>query len=173
MRYRVESSVPNVRLSLNLRDVSVEAFLGLMLRQASVGLKDRGLTWKLEREIYIIQLGPPVQTPEPEPGGAPIFGPDPLDHPNLTAKYTLALKDEPLERAVRRIFSGTGVEYRVQRELKTIPITLSVRDLGALAFARLLIRRAATTQPRAALWLDKGVYVFGIAPSDGKLPGQP
>ncbi|HEU4754746.1 MAG TPA: STN domain-containing protein, partial [Armatimonadota bacterium] len=60
LQYSIDPNVPNVPITLNIRDISLQAALRLIIRQAASGIP--GLTQGKEGEIYIIRIRPPQQT---------------------------------------------------------------------------------------------------------------
>lgn len=173
LQYRIEADVPNPRLSMNIRDISPEAFLRLMLRQASFSLKDRAITCTRDKMLYVIKLGPAeVVKPDVAPPGAGLLNGQ-IQDPRLNQKLTFQVKEEPFERVAERIFRGTGAQYQLRSEVRKLPITLSVREVSALAVARLVVRQIGAVMPGADFWRDGDVYVFGVAKPSSGLPGQP
>lgn len=171
LRYRLPAGLPTIRLNLDIRDVGAEALLRLLLRQASVSLKDQALTWSREGEVYVIQLGPAPKEDAPAP--APELPRELSEHPKLKFKLTFVVKGEALELVFGRIFADTGLRYRVQPELSKIPVTLSVRDVPAVVVARLVVQQVSDKQPGVGIWQDGRTYVLGVKDRGGKLPNQP
>jgi type II secretory pathway component GspD/PulD (secretin) len=170
--YRVEPGVPKVRVNLNVRDVPPEALLRLMLRLASTDLKDQSITYSKEKLLYVIKMGPKEEVVERE-RPAPVPLDDGFQDAQLNGKLTLSVKDEPLEQFINRIFAGTGVQYTLLPEVRKQPVTLMLHQVGKLAAARLAIRQVAAKVPRAGLWRDGDVYVFGVVKPPKELPHQP
>jgi len=173
LEYRIEPEVPNPRLSMNIRDISPEALLRLMLRQASSSLKDQAITYTRDKMLYVIKLGP-AEVVKPDvapPGAGRLHGQ--IQDARLNQKLTFAMKEEPFERVAERIFRGTGVQYQLRPEVRKLPITISVREVSALAAVRLLVRQIGATVPGADFWRDGDSYVFGVPKPASGLPSQP
>ena len=70
LQYSIDPNVPNVPVTLNIRDIGLQAALRLIIRQAAVA--QPGLTSAKEGDIYVIKIrreaiAPPTTAEEPPP----------------------------------------------------------------------------------------------------------
>jgi len=107
-QYLVEPNVPDVPLSLSLKDLPFTNALSLALRVASAQIP--GLTRSMDGNIHIIRIRP----------GSP---------PLPERKITLHLKEVPLYEAMQRLFEGSGLQYAIEPNVPNVPITANLRDV--------------------------------------------
>jgi hypothetical protein len=62
-QYAVDPNIPDVPITLNIRDVSLPAALRLILRQAAAQIP--GLTQTKDGDVFVIRIRPVLQTPPP------------------------------------------------------------------------------------------------------------
>jgi hypothetical protein len=58
LQYAIDPNVPNVPVTINLRDVGFQAALRILVRQAAVAVP--GLTSSREGDVYMIRIRPPA-----------------------------------------------------------------------------------------------------------------
>jgi type II secretory pathway component GspD/PulD (secretin) len=169
--FRVEPDVPDIHINLSIREITAEALVRLLLRQASVAVGDHSVTYQVEKRVYVVKLGPPEIRQDPTPPGELVEGN--IRDPKLRRKLTFKVKDEPFEKLIARIFEGSGVSYGLQSKVRSVTVTLAVKDVSALDAARLAVRQLEGKLPGAGLWRWNGSYTFGVATQSANLPNQP
>jgi hypothetical protein len=69
LQYSIDPNIPNVPITLNIRDVSLPAALRLIIRQAATTIP--GLTQTKDGEVYVIRIRQQSATPPPPVEEAP------------------------------------------------------------------------------------------------------
>jgi hypothetical protein len=69
LQYSVDPNVPNVPVTLNIRDVGLQPALRILIRQAAVAVP--GLTVSREGDIYVVKIRQAVTAPPPVAEDAP------------------------------------------------------------------------------------------------------
>jgi type II secretory pathway component GspD/PulD (secretin) len=69
LQYSVDPNVPNVPVTLNIRDVGLQPALRILIRQAAVAVP--GLTVSREGDIYVVKIRQAVTAPPPSTEEAP------------------------------------------------------------------------------------------------------
>lgn len=82
-------------------------------------------------------------------------------------KIDFKIKDETLPNALQRLADSTGLRYRLPAGLPNIRLNLEIRQVGAEALLRLLLRQASTSlKDQALTWSREGeVYVIQLGPA--------
>lgn len=174
--FRVEPDVPDIHLNLSIRDITPEMLVRLLLRQASNALGDHSITHQVKKNVYVVKLGPPEIRQDELPAAklpvTELVEPS-FQDPRLQKKLTMKVTEEPFGELLVRIFQRTGVSYELQPALRSIRVTLAVKDVTALTAARLAVRQLGHKLPGANLWRRNGVYIFGVAVPSSDPTDQP
>lgn len=167
--YTLDSTVPNVPVSLSLRNVPYEDVLHLLVRQAAGSVP--GLRVTRREGAYVISVHRDRVGAETVP-----VSPEPLDTPALTAAFTrkvsVGFHEEGLRQVLARVFSLVGVPYTVEPNVPNIPVTVDVRN-GTVW--ELLSRVLAAAQLQAPVELGQfgEVYVVALKPGPVRAGGEP
>lgn len=149
LQYAIDPNVPNVPITLNIRDISLPAALRLIVRQAAI--EAPGLTVSKEGEVYLIQRRVfPISSVTPA-----AFTPD----DPARAPFTYNFYEIPLREAVRVLFEGTGLKCLVAADVPDVPITLNIREIQRVGALRLMVRQAAGRVPDLTYANEGGVYL--------------
>lgn len=135
LQYVVEPTVPDVPITLTVRDISVEAVLRLMVRQAAVAAP--GLTLSRDGEVTLIKMRSRFFPPQAAP----------LPPPVAERRVTVSFKEVPLRSALDALFMGSGQQYLVEPDVPNVKVSLHLRDLPLAQAFRLLLRQAAAVSP--------------------------
>ena len=159
--YRLESSVPNVPVSVSLRNVLPEDLLRVVVRQAAgsvPGLRVRQMGDKYEIQVAHDRVGE-VQVPAP---------PEALAPPTLTQpflrKVSVGFRNEGLHPALARVFNLVGVPFTIEPNVPNAAVTADVRN-GTIWQALLEVLRAGGEDAQLELGQIGEVYVVALRPA--------
>ena len=152
LQYTVDPNVPNVPVTLNLRDIHFPAMLRLVVRQAAVQIP--GLEVAKQDQVYVVSIrpvSPPAAALPAQPGEA--VG---------ERKITLDIRDMPLRDVIALLFKGSGLQYAIDPNVPNVPITLNIRDISVPAALRLIIRQAAVQVPGLTVGKEGDIYLIRL-----------
>lgn len=167
--YTVESTVPNVPVSLSLKNVPVEDVLRLLVRQAAGSVP--GLRVTRREGAYVIsvhkdRVGEEVVPVSPEPLQAPTLTSD------FTRKVSVGFREEGLRQVLSRVFSLVGVPYTIEPNVPNIPVTVDVRS-GTVWEVLSRVLNAARQQVPVELGQVGEVYVVALRSNPIRVGGEP
>lgn len=108
--------------------------------------------------ILLVAAGQQValaQTPA-KPDAKPIAG------PGSEAVIDVRLKDAPFRQALKDVFSGSGLQYSIAREIPDVPVSLTLSNVPRRNAIRAVTRQASTAVPGLTYSLGNGIYMFRI-----------
>jgi hypothetical protein len=151
----VEPNIPDIPLTLNVRDVSPDALLRIITRQAAISVP--GLAAALEGNVVVIKIRP-IADEEEHP--VDFTRPD----PRLARKVSLALERVTLREAVDHVLARTGVQFAVDPDVPHGVITLRVKDVSNFEALRMLLEEGRVSIPELEIMRVRGVYIFRFVP---------
>lgn len=167
--YTLDSTVPNVPVSLSLRNVPYEDVLHLLVRQAAGSVP--GLRVTRREGAYVISVHRDRIGAETVP-----VAPEPLEPPALTTAFTrkvsVGFHEEGLRQVLGRVFSLVGVPYTVEPNVPNIPVTVDVRS-GTIWEVLSRVLAAAQVQAPVELGQYGEVYVVALRPGPVRVGGEP
>jgi type II secretory pathway component HofQ len=152
-QYVVDPDVPDVPVTLDVREVTVPAGLRLILRQAVTAAP--GLTSSRDGEIYLIKMRS--------------HRPGPIT-PTLPAgirdrRVTFNLRQVPIRSALDVLFKASGMLPAVDARVPDVPITLALKDISLQQALRLVLRQAAIHAPGITGTSREERLYIGIVPT--------
>jgi hypothetical protein len=167
--YTLESTVPNVPVSLSLRNVPYEDVLHLLVRQAAGSVP--GLRVTRREGAYVISVHRDRVGAETVP-----VDPEPLQPPALTTAFTrkvsVGFHAEGLRQVLARVFALVGVPYTVEPNVPNFPVTVDVRS-GTIWEVLSRVLAAAQSQAPVELGQYGDVYVVALRPGPVRADGEP
>lgn len=171
--YALETTVPNVPVSLSLKNVPFEDVLHVVVRQAAGSVP--GLRLTRREGAYLVSV-------HTDRVGMETFaaGPEPLGPPLLTEAFTrkvsVGFREEGLREVLGRVFALVNVPYTVEPNVPNVPVTVDVRA-GTVWDVLSQVLDAARLQAPVELGQCGEVYVIGLrtAPvrAGGAAPSSP
>jgi hypothetical protein len=125
-QYSMDPNVPDVRVTVNVRDLFVSMALGMVVRQAA--LEVPGLTLHRDGDVYVIRV------PPPQAGQAVSW---------TERRVSLALEKTPLREGLAELLGGSGVKPRVGRGIPDVPLSLDVRGVPLRSAMYQIVRQVA------------------------------
>jgi len=156
--FTIETTVPNVPVSLSLQNVPADDVLHVLVRQAAGSVP--GLRVTRRESSYLISVHKDRVGAESIP-----VSPEPLGAPALTTAFTrkvsVGFHEEGLRQVLARIFSLVGAPYTIEPNVPNVPITV---DVGTGTVWALLSRvlEVAGTQAPIELGQFGEIYVIGL-----------
>jgi len=159
--YSIESTVPNVPVSLSLRNVPADDVLHVLVRQAASSIP--GLRVTRRDGSYVISVHQDRVGAEKIP-----VGPEPLGSPALTTAFTrkvsVGFHEEGLRQVLARIFSLVGAPYTVEPNVPNVPITVNV-SAGTVWNLLMQVLEVAGGQAPLEFGQFGEIYVIGLRPA--------
>ena len=154
-RVVVDPNAPDIPVTLNVRDVSPDALMRIITRQAATAIP--GLASGRDGNIYIIRIRP-IGDAEEHPVD---FGrPD----PRLNRKVSLSLERVTLREAVDQVLARSGVQYAVDPQVPQGLVSLKVKDVSNFEALRALLEEGRLSIPELEVMRVRGVYIFRFVP---------
>jgi type II secretory pathway component GspD/PulD (secretin) len=150
-RWKIEANVPNVPVTLRLKNVSPQSVLRVLIRVAA--LSAPALTLTQEGETFVVKVG---ATPTPAP--ALPAAPD----PRLARKVSVNFMRTDLRAALAKLFEGTEAPYLVLWDVPNVPITLKLTDRTVQDALKEVLQVAYGPLPGLYMGEEGGVYLFGL-----------
>lgn len=143
-QFSIDPNVPDIPVTLHIRDVSLPAGLRLLIRQAAT--VDPELTSVRDGEVYLIKKRPRPGMPLPVIASIP--------EPARERLVTLNLRDVPLRSAVQLLFRGSSVQFTISPRVPNVPVNLTLKEITLQQAFRLLIRQAHVGAPGLTSYRD-------------------
>lgn len=145
----IADDVPDVPITLNVRDVPADSALRIIVRMAQdqyagIGIVRDGNRWML-RVLPVEQQ--PLANVAPEP-------PD----PRLQQRITLNLQNETLARALERVMGRQPVTLEQTAELPSVRLTMKLENVTTFEALLRVVQAAKRQAPELRFTRDHGTY---------------
>lgn len=146
----VEPNVPNVPVTLRLKDVPMETAARLVVRMAGVAVPNLELV--KEGEAFRLCIGTAAVSD-------PAFEPD--NDPRLKQKLTLNV-DSTLRPALDAVFTKIGAQGVVFPHVPDVPIKVTLGETSAKEALEAVLQQAYVALPTLYLGQEDGVFVVSL-----------
>ncbi|HEU4754284.1 MAG TPA: hypothetical protein VFU47_14335, partial [Armatimonadota bacterium] len=152
LHWAVDSRVPNVPVTLSLKQVPLVTAFRLAVRQAAAQVP--GLSYLADRDVVALFIGPAANAPTalalPANGGG------------IDRRVTLDYRNIPLRDALALLFRDSGMDYTIAAEVQDVPISLNIKEVSFPAALRLIIRQAQAQIPGLTLNRRGNLYTVRL-----------
>lgn len=160
-KHGVDSTVPDVPVSISLQDVSRETALRSLLRSAAAQVP--GLTYEATGDYYQVVKRAVVPRPVTAVNS----------DPGAEKKVFLRLGGVNLREAYRRLVAGSLVRIHVHETVPDVPVELNTQGVSLPEAARAITRNAALLVPGLVIRPHGSGYVVFIDDNKPGLAGLP
>lgn len=164
LEIKLEESVPNVPVTLALKEVSYEDILRVLVRQVAVSVP--GLRVTRLGTSYAVHRAPP-----PADGSSQHEASEPLGSPTLTPamlrKVSVGFQEEGVRQALTRLFSLAGAPVSVEPNVPNVPVSVNVRTGTLWECLRRIVNAAQEQAPAGEIRVGQigEVYVVALLPT--------